>query len=77
MASGHSGPGRKSDKCLGPSLARDLLQPRQSVYYPYNCMIYLLQVREEKGRQCSSWAGGAITISMCSLRGSGGGGTGW
>lgn len=35
-------------------------------------MIYLLQVREEKGSQCSSWAGGTITISTCSLRGSGG-----
>lgn len=75
MAQGKEG--RKNDKHLGPSLARDLLEPRQSVYYPHSYMISLLQVREEKGSQCSSWAGGTITMSMCSLRGSCGGGTGW
>ena len=32
----------------GPSLARDLLQSRQSIYYLYRYTIYLLQAREKK-----------------------------
>lgn len=62
----------------GPSPARDSLQPRQSIDYLYIYTIYLLQAREEKGSQCSSQAGRAITVSMCGacLRDSCRGGTG-